>query len=56
MNIRYLYGKEKILGPVIRDEAPIRLCDLTHYSRMENEKCAIMKWKKFSLRIVIKLL
>lgn len=38
MNIRYLYGKEKILGPVIRDEAPIRLCDLTHYSRMENEK------------------
>lgn len=37
MNIRYLYGKKKFLMPVINDEAGLRLSDLTHYSRMENE-------------------
>jgi hypothetical protein len=37
MNIRYLYGKREFLMPVIQDKKGIRLSDLTHYSRMENE-------------------
>ena len=37
MNIKYLYGKKEFLVPVIEDRAGIRLSDLTHYSRMENE-------------------
>ncbi|MBP2170737.1 hypothetical protein J2125_003929 [Erwinia toletana] len=37
MTIRYLYGRKNILTPVINDKAGLRLSDLTHYSRMENE-------------------
>lgn len=37
MNIKYLYGKKAFLLPVIEDKAGLRLSDLTHYSRMENE-------------------
>ncbi|MEA5105650.1 hypothetical protein [Pantoea sp. S18] len=38
MTIRYLYGKKKFLAPVIEGKKGLRLSDLSHYSRMENEK------------------
>lgn len=37
MTIKYLYGKEEILSPLLNGESGIRISDLTHYSRMENE-------------------
>lgn len=50
MNVRYLYGKKEFLLPVIQDKAGLRLCDLTHYSRMENEKMRDNEMeKKFTL-------
>lgn len=38
MKIKYLYGKSLHLNPVINGMAGIRLSDLSHYSRLENEK------------------
>ncbi|WLS81252.1 hypothetical protein Q3V30_22580 (plasmid) [Erwinia pyri] len=50
MNIRYMYGKKKFLKPVIRGEKGIRLSDLSHYSRMENEEMRDNEMeKKFTL-------
>ncbi len=50
MNIRYLYGKKIFLEPVIRGEKGIRLSDLSHYSRMENEEMRDNEMeKKFTL-------
>ncbi|WP_249743752.1 hypothetical protein [Citrobacter portucalensis] len=37
MNVKYLYGKKKFLLPVANGMAGLRLSDLSHYSRMENE-------------------
>ncbi len=38
MKIRYLYGKRIHLNQVIDGKTGIRLSDLSHYSRLENEK------------------
>ncbi|EKY3902081.1 hypothetical protein RCI31_000196 [Enterobacter hormaechei] len=38
MKIRYLYGKSLHLNQMIDGKAGIRLSDLSHYSRLENEK------------------
>lgn len=59
MTVRYLYGKRNILLPVISDKAGLRLSDLTHYSRMENEmmrdnemeKQFVLDRERFSLLI-----
>lgn len=37
MKIRYLYGKEEYLSAMLNGKGGIRISDLTHYSRMENE-------------------
>lgn len=38
MNLKYLYGKKSILGNLIDGKAGLRITDLSHYARMENEK------------------
>lgn len=38
MKIKYLYGKSKYLDDVISGKNGIRFSDLSHYSRLENEK------------------
>lgn len=38
MKIKYLYGKSLHLNSVINGKTGIRLSDLSHYSRLENEK------------------
>lgn len=38
MTVRYLCGKQKYLAPVIEGKKGLRLSDLNHYSRMENDK------------------
>ena len=49
MTIRYLYGKRKFLEPIIKGKAGLRLSDITHYSRMENERMRDNEMeKKFS--------
>lgn len=46
MKIRYLYGKSKYLDPIIKGSAGIRFSDLSHYSRLENEKMRDNEMKK----------
>ncbi|PWK94269.1 hypothetical protein C7431_1114 [Pantoea allii] len=46
MNVRYLYGKKEFLLPVIKDKSGLRLSDITHYSRMENQKMRDNEMKK----------
>lgn len=46
MKLRYLYGKAKYLNPVINGEEGIRFSDLSHYSRLENEKMRDDEMKK----------
>ncbi|MFP1879420.1 hypothetical protein [Lonsdalea quercina] len=38
MKIKYLYGKYKFLRGLIEGKSGIRFSDLSHYSRLENEK------------------
>lgn len=38
MKIKYLYGKNKFLRELIEGKSGIRFSDLSHYSRLENEK------------------
>lgn len=38
MKIKYLYGKSEFLDPLVNGESGIRFSDLSHYSRLENEK------------------
>ncbi len=35
--IKYLYGKEQYLSPLIKGDVGFRFSDLSHYARMENE-------------------
>ena len=37
-NIKYLYGKKAILSELIEGTGSLRLCDIRHYERIENEK------------------
>lgn len=46
MNIRYLYGKSEHLDPMINGDVGIRFSDLSHYSRLENEKMRDNEMKK----------
>jgi hypothetical protein len=36
--IKYLYGKKNILNPLINGDIGFRFSDLSHYTRLENEK------------------
>lgn len=38
MKIKYLYGKYEFLADLINGKSGIRFSDLSHYSRLENEK------------------
>lgn len=46
MRTKYLYGKFIHLKPLIKGENGIRFSDLTHYSRLENEKMRDDEMKK----------
>ncbi|WP_248465005.1 hypothetical protein [Pectobacterium versatile] len=38
MNVKYLYGKYEFLADLLKGRSGIRFSDLSHYSRLENEK------------------
>ncbi|MDN3640770.1 hypothetical protein QWY82_18370 [Simiduia curdlanivorans] len=44
--IKYLYGKKSILGPLVEGTGGIRLCDIRHYGRLENEKIRDLEERK----------
>ena len=44
--IKYLYGKKSILGPLVEGAGGIRLCDIRHYGRLENEKIRDLEERK----------
>ncbi len=46
MNIKYLYGKAIYLDDMINGKCGIRFSDLSHYSRLENEKMRDDEMKK----------